>query len=362
MNPQESALHYPLGDELPPTGTARELAPGVRWIRLALPFTLDHINLWLLKDTLDGREGWTIVDCGIDRPETRQQWESIFANELEGLPVLRVIVTHMHPDHVGLAHWICDRWNDADHECRLWMSGTEFLLARVGCDRINGFGGEPLLHFLAAHGMTAPDKLQAMRERPPYFSSLVPALPRSFRRMTEGDCLEIGGRDWRCIGGRGHSPEHIALYCASLGVLIAGDMVLPRISTNVSVHEDEPEADPLRHFLASIDKYLPLPEQTLVLPSHGKPFTGMHQRIAQLKHHHAERLADILSACPAKGMTAHQVLPVLFKRQMDAHQTTFALGESLAHLHLLWFAGDMTRHSDSDGVYVFKPSAATLHP
>ena len=356
MNPQESALHYPLGDDMPAAGSTRELAPGVRWIRMSLPFTLDHINLWLLRDQLDGREGWTIVDCGIDRPETRQQWESVFANELQGLPVLRVIVTHMHPDHVGLAHWICERWSDADHECRLWMSGTEFLVARVGCDRVNGFGGEPLLRFLAAHGLTEPEKQQALRERPPYFTSLVPALPRTFRRLAEGDSLQIGGRNWRCISGRGHSPEHIALYCESLGVLIAGDMVLPRISTNVSVHEDEPEADPLRHFLASIDKYLPLSPQTLVLPSHGKPFVGLHPRIGQLHAHHDDRLAEVMAVCRESPQSAADLLPLMFKRALDVNQMPIAMGEALAHLNLLWHEGRLLREFGTDRIWRFRAS------
>ncbi len=358
MNPQESALHYPLGDELPAPGTTRELAPGVRWLRLQLPFALDHINLWLLRDRIDGREGWTVVDCGIDRPETRAQWETVFATQLDGLPVLRVLVTHMHPDHVGLAHWICGRWSAPGQDCRLWMSSTDYFLARVGRDPVHGFGGEPLARFLGAQGLNAPETQQALLARPPYYPSLVPDIPRSYRRMVEGDSIDIGGHAWRCIGGRGHAPEHIALHCETLGLLIAGDMVLPRISTNVSVHEDEPEGNPLRDFLASIDKYLPLPPQTLVLPSHGKPFTGLQARIGQLHAHHADRLAEVMEACRQSPQSAADLLPLMFKRPLDLNQMPIAVGEALAHLHLLWHEGKLQRELDGEGVWRFRAAPA----
>jgi len=354
MNPQESALHYPLGDELPAPGALREVAPGLRWLRLRLPFSLDHINLWLLRDQLDGREGWTVVDCGIDRPETRAQWESVFATQLDGLPVLRVLVTHMHPDHVGLAHWICKRWSQPGQACRLWMSATDYFLAQFGRNPEQGFGGAPQARFLAEQGLNAPETQAALLARPPYFSSLVPDMPRSYRRMVEGDLIRIGGHDWRCIGGRGHAPEHIALHSQDLGLLIAGDMVLPRISTNVSVHQDEPEGNPLRDFLASLEKYLPLPPQTLVLPSHGKPFTGLQVRIGPLQAHHADRLAEVMDACTQAPQSAADLLPLMFKRTLDMNQLPIAVGEALAHLHLLWHQGRLRRELDAQGVWRFR--------
>ena len=136
-NPHESELHYPLGDALPATGSTLEVAPGVRWVRMQLPFALDHINLWLLEDRLDGRDGWTIVDCGITNEATQAAWEQVFANELGGRPVLRVIATHMHPDHIGLAHWLTERW-----QCALWISATDFNVARISSQSTTGFGGE----------------------------------------------------------------------------------------------------------------------------------------------------------------------------------------------------------------------------
>jgi glyoxylase-like metal-dependent hydrolase (beta-lactamase superfamily II) len=184
----------------------------------------------------------------------------------------------------------------------------------------------------------------------------VPAVPPRFRRMQDGDVLSIGGRSWRCISGYGHAPEHIALYCEDVDVLISGDMVLPRISTNVSVYEMEPEANSLALFLASIDKFKALPDDTLVLPSHGKPFRGLHTRIRQLHEHHRERLDEVLDAARTKPLSAWDILPILFKRKLDLHQTTFAMGESVAHLHALWHAGKMRRTKDAEGVWRFAPA------
>ena len=354
MNSQESQLHYPFGDRLPAPGSTLEVAPGVRWIRMALPFALDHINLWLLRDEIDGREGWTVVDCCIDRPEARAQWEQVFAGALEGLPILRVVVTHMHPDHIGLAHWLCGRWSTPEHECRLWISATDYYSARVGSRTTTGFGGEGAARFFASHGLTDPESVAKIRARSGYYSGMVPDVPGSFRRLQEGTVLRIGGHEWRCIAGYGHAPEHMALHCAALGVLVSGDMMLPRISTNISVHEAEPESNPLAAFLASIERFRELPADTLTLPAHGKPFTGLHTRIDQLQGHHRDRLAEVLEACAQSPSTAAEMLPVLFKRPLDLHQTTFAMGESVAHLHALWFDGLLRRERSADGCWRFR--------
>ena len=356
MNLLERELHYPLGDTLPAPGTTLEVAPGVRWIRMALPFALDHINLWLLRDEIDGRAGWTVVDCCIARDEAKAQWEQVFAGELEGLPILRVLVTHMHPDHVGLAAWLCERWSTPQHECRLWMSATDYFAARLASQSTTGFGGERAANFFAAHGLVDPESLEKIRARASYYPSLVPDLPRNFRRLRDAMEVAIGGRTWRCIAGYGHAPEHIALYCEALQVLIGGDMMLPRISTNVSVQEMEPEADSLALFLDSVDRFGPLPEGTLTLPAHGKPFQGLHARIRQLHEHHRDRLAEVLAACRERAQSAADILPVLFKRKLDLHQTTFAMGEAIAHLHALWYAGDVVRIQDAEGVWRFAPA------
>ena len=354
MNDLELQLHYPLGDALPNAGHCITVAPGVKWIRMALPFALNHINLWLLRDEMDGVQGWSIVDCCIHNDGAKAQWETIFANELEGLPVLRVIVTHMHPDHIGLAHWLCERWN-----APLWISATDYQVARFGCMGPTAFGGERAADFFAAHGLNDPDTVAQIRGRTNYFPSLVPSVPNSYCRMLDGGSVTIGANTWRCISGYGHAPEHIALHCEVLNVLIGGDMMLPRISTNVSVYEQEPEANSLKLFLDSIDKFLALPEDTLVLPSHGKPFTGMHIRVQQLHDHHRDRLAEVMTACASKACSAADILPVLFTRALDLHQTTFAIGESIAHLHKLWLEGQLSRNRGTDGVYRFAV-AATL--
>ncbi len=354
MNELEQELHYPLGESLPELGATLPVAEGIKWIRMGLPFALNHINLWLLRDELDGRQGWTVVDTCISREESRSQWQQIFDHELEGLPVLRVVCTHMHPDHIGLAGWLCERWSTPAQLCRLWISATDFGVARLASVMPMAFGGgEFAADFFAAHGMTSVEDLAQIRARTNYFLNLVPSFPRTFKRMQDGDTLHIGGRDWGCISGYGHAPEHIALYCAELKVLIGGDMMLPRISTNVSVHENEPEANPLAQFLESIDKFKPLHVDTLTLPAHGKPFTGLHRRIEQLHNHHQARLAEVVELCDKQAASGMDVVPVMFKRALDVHQMTFAMGEAVAHLHKLWFDGKLQRHRDAAGVFRF---------
>jgi glyoxylase-like metal-dependent hydrolase (beta-lactamase superfamily II) len=348
MNALEHQLHYPLGDALPAPGTVLEVAPGVRWVRMGLPFALDHINLWLLRDRLDGREGWAIVDCGIANDATRAAWEQVFAQALDGLPVLRVIVTHMHPDHIGNAAWLCERW-----DCALWISATDWNAARMATLSTTGYGGDSAAAHFARHGLADPESLAKVRQRSNYYASMVPAVPARFRRLLDGGVLRVGAHDWHCHVGYGHAPEHIALHQPELGVLISGDMVLPRISTNVSVIDIEPEADPLTLYLASIARMRKLPADTLVLPAHGKPFTGLHTRIDQLQAHHDERFAEVMEACTARPTSAAELLPVLFKRALDLHQTTFAMGEAIAHLHALWFAGRLERRLGDDGVLRF---------
>jgi len=351
-NPRESELSYPLGEALPEPGAVLEIQPGVRWVRMGLPFALDHINLWLLRDEMDGPDGkvqgWSIVDCGIHSDLTKANWEKVFAEHLDGLPVLRVIVTHFHPDHMGLAAWLTEKW-----ACRLWISATDFNLGRLASGTTQGMGGEAAAAFFASHGLLDEESLAKIRGRANYYPSMVPSVPSSFRRLLNGNVLRIGGHDWTCIVGYGHAPEHISLHSASQGLLISGDMVLPRISTNVSVVDVEPEADPLSLYLASIAQMLALPADTLVLPSHGKPFRGLHARVDQLRQHHDERLADVVQACSAKPCHAAELLDLLFKRKLDLHQTTFAMGESVAHLNALWLGGRLQRRLDGDGVYRF---------
>lgn len=356
MNSLEAQLDYVFGDTLPMTGCTLEVAPGVHWLRMGLPFSLDHINLWLLEDSIETtkglRHGWTIVDCGIANDTTRDAWEHIFKTQLNALPVLRVLVTHCHPDHIGLADWLCQRW-----QVPLWISSGEYLSARIMSAALPGADGSANLSHFQRHGMHDPEMVAKVAQRKSYYPSMVPTVPQAYRRLQDQQTVQIGQRPWRVITGFGHAPEHVTLYsagtAANLPLLISGDMVLPRISTNVSVFAIEPESNPVQQYLDSLKKYGDLSPQTLVLPSHGKPFRGLHTRINQLQQHHHERLTEVLTAC-ATPQSASSIVPIMFRRSLDTHQMTFALGEALAHLHKLWFDGVVTRYLDTDGVYRFK--------
>jgi glyoxylase-like metal-dependent hydrolase (beta-lactamase superfamily II) len=359
LDATRAALHYPGGETLPATGSATEIAPGIFWLRMGLPFALNHINLWLLRDRMPHptqadatQEGWTVVDCGIDNPATRQAWLQVERDMLQGLPILRVLVTHMHPDHMGLAHWLCERW-----KAPLWISTSEYQSALLASSGLSNFGGAQTAAFFAMHGWHKSEELNQVQERVGYYSHMVPKIPSAYVRLMAGTQVRIGERVWTCISGYGHSPEHMALLDTQQQVLISGDMLLPSISTNVSVYAMEPDGNPLRWFLDSLDKMAQLPDTTLVLPSHGRPFQGAVMRVAQLQAHHAERLAELLEACQAQACCAYELLPVLFKRPLDVHQTTFALGEAVAHLNLLWLSGQLRRDQGSDGVVRFQTIA-----
>jgi glyoxylase-like metal-dependent hydrolase (beta-lactamase superfamily II) len=347
MNRLESQLEYPLGDSLPATGEVLELAPGLLWLRMPLPFALDHINLWLIRDERDGRAGWSAVDCGVATDQTRAAWEQVFMAGMHNQPLLRVFATHCHPDHIGLSGWLCDKF-----EAPLWMTTGEYGFARMMSAALPGVDGTAAIPHFQRHGLAGPALLEQMQGRRNYYPSLVPAVPESYTRIQDGQQLAVGTGRWRVITGFGHSAEHAALYCEELKVLISGDMVLPRISTNVSVFAVEPEGNPLQLYLDSLQKFNDLPTDTLVLPSHGRPFRGLHTRLAQLRAHHVERLAEVVEACRTP-CSAMDIVPIMFRRQLDAHQLTFALGEALAHLHKLWADGLLRRVIANDGIIRF---------
>lgn len=349
-----SGLGFPWGRTHPAPGERMTLRPGLHWVRMPMPFALNHINLWVLDDELEGRAGWTVVDAGIASETIREAWQALWSGDLAGRPLVRMLVTHMHPDHVGNAQWLIDRFSAPGSEARLWMSAGDHFGAQLACQSTTGFGGPRAADFFMSHGLNRPEDVEKVRARSNYFSTLVPEVPYAYRRLKNDMVVRIGDRAWRCIDGYGHCPEHIALFDERDGLLISGDMLLPSISTNVSVVDLEPEGDSLGLFLASIERMKALPADTLALPSHGFPFTGIHARIDELKAHHEARLDEVMKACSEKPSSAADMLPVLFKRQLDLHQTTFAMGEAVAHLNYLWHRGVLRRFQDAEGVWRFE--------
>jgi glyoxylase-like metal-dependent hydrolase (beta-lactamase superfamily II) len=307
-----------LHNELPAAGATMAVAPGIEWLRMPLPFALDHINLWLLEDGA----GWAAVDTGIALDAVKAAWKAALA----GRSLTRQIVTHFHPDHLGLAAWL-----EQETGAPLAMTLGEYTVAQLVAHQVPPFDIASMVGFFRTHGLDA-ERIAALEQRGNIYSRGVPAIPASYRRLIDGDALRIGGRAWRVITGYGHAPEHASLYSEELRVLISGDMLLPRISTNVSSFSSTPGCDALGLFLESIQAFKALPADTLVLPSHGQPFRGLHARVDDLVAHHAARCDDLIKAC-ATPQSAAELMPVLFPRDIsDAHQTMFAMGEAIAHL------------------------------
>jgi len=334
-------------DTLPETGTTCPVAPGVHWLRMPLPFALDHINLWLLEDG----EGFIAVDTGIAMDAVKQAWKSALASFSTERHLSRQIVTHFHPDHLGLAGWL-----ESEYGAPLWMTQGEYLTARVIAAGLAPFDIPSMVALYARHGLDA-ERCAALEARGNAYRRGVPVIPATFHPLFDGDRLRIGANEWEVIVGHGHAPEHASLYCATLGVLIAGDMLLPRISTNVSAYAAAPVLDTLQLYLDSIDRLAELPEETLVLPSHGRPFRGIRARVAELHAHHDARCADLLAACAAGPRCAGDLLEVLFGRPIDdPHQTLFAMGEAIAHLNYLEARNRLQRSSENGIIhYALKP-------
>ena len=343
--PLPSILSYPWADP-PAPAKVREIVPGIRWVRMPLPFALDHINLWLLNDG----DGWTQIDCGYGNAATRELWQAHFTASLSGKPLKRIVATHYHPDHLGNAAWLAMRFG-----CPVMMPQAEYLTAHAVAGEHSGYGAAAMRAMLRAHGLSS-EHLKALEARGNSYRRGVPELPVCFERLAGGDEIRIGENRWRVIPGHGHSPEHASLYCQSLSVCISGDMLLPRISTNVSVWPVEPDGDPLRRFLDSLNAFAELPGDTLILPSHGLPFVGAGARTGQLREHHAARLAE-LAAAAATPKTASDIVPVLFRRELDVQQRFFAMGEAIAHLNHLWHGGLLDRSIDDDGTIRFVRAA-----
>ena len=315
-----------------------EVAPGVRGMRLPLPFALTHVNLWLLDDG----HGLTAIDAGLGDQRTREHWEVLLHGQLRDRPIHRLIATHFHPDHMGLAGWLA-----AATGAPLWATRTEWLMGRLlALDTSEAFVDAGRVADIEA-GLALETVLRRAQRGNAYRPKVVEP-PATYRRIVEGEVIRIDGSDHEVLIGRGHAPEMVCLFCPERNVLIAADQVLARISPNVSVSPLEPEGDPLGAFLSSLHTFRRLPPDVLVLPSHGHPFRGLHARIDQLVHHHEERLERALDAC-REPATAVAIMPHLFDRKLDEHQLGFAIGETLAHLNYLWHQGRLEREPRANG-------------
>jgi len=325
---------------IPATGDAVEVAPGVQWLRMSLPMALNHINVWALAE----RAGWTLVDTGMQTPDTATAWQSALTGPGASRRVERVIATHMHPDHIGMAGWLTRRF-----ECRLWMTRLEYVTCRMLVADTGREAPAEALRFYHAAGWS-PEWIEHYQSRFGSFGRAVSTLPDSYRRIVDGEELEINGRTWLAVVGRGHSPEHLCLHCPELGVLISGDQVLPRITSNVSVFPMEPDADPLTDWLdslASISRRVS--DDVLVLPSHNVPFYGLHARLAQLISGHEENL-ERLQRELAQPKRAVDLFSVLFRRRINPDIVMMATGESIAHLNCLMRRGLAARELDGAGI------------
>jgi glyoxylase-like metal-dependent hydrolase (beta-lactamase superfamily II) len=341
-----SDLRYPFGDTLPEPGETIEVTPGVHWLRMPLPFALDHINLWLVEDG----SGWTIVDCGLNTDESRTLWGQVLAHA-GGRPVTRVIATHFHPDHMGLAGWLC-----ATHGVELWTTRTEWMMARALYLDADDANRREMAEFYRANGVPEAWYRRSVGLGNTYRRAIDEPPPR-FRRVVDRESVEIGGRSWEVRVGDGHAPEHAALYCAEIGVLISGDHILPRISPHIGLWASEPDANPLADYLASLDAFSALPADTLVLPSHVKPFTGLRERIRGIQDHHRERLAALERAFDDAPLTAYEAIPHMFGRQFEDFHLGLAMGECLAHIAFLEKAGTLAVERGADGTCRFRRAA-----
>ncbi len=334
------ALEFPFNDP-PGKGNAVSVHPDVKWLRSPLPMSLNHINCYLLRDG----DGWAVLDTGMNGEAARQQWLDVIASELDGAPLTRVIVTHHHPDHVGLAGWLCD-----NHRIPLFMSESEYFHT---CAFNAPRRKQPYWQvddYFRKTGMSL-DSQQSLYANDDY-NHVVSEVPAAYHRVVDQQILQIGDYQWRAITSRGHAPEHLSLYCAEMNLYLSGDQLLPKITSNISVSPIAPDADPLADWLLAHERLATLlPDHALVLPAHQLPFRGVHTRLQQVVDHHHERLDALEQLCNTPR-NAQQLTQRLFDRKLDAFQNFLAVGECLAHLHRLLALGRVQCHLQ-EGVHIF---------
>uniref|UniRef100_Q07H77 Beta-lactamase domain protein n=1 Tax=Rhodopseudomonas palustris (strain BisA53) TaxID=316055 RepID=Q07H77_RHOP5 len=338
------ALRYPW-ESHPGPDQAVEIMPGVLWLRLKLPFRLNHVNIYLLADG----DGFAMVDTGFGNDATIEAWNDLFDDALAGVRISRVIVTHAHPDHLGLAGWMVQRF-----QCPLYMSQIEYLHGVFFQHRRTEERVENSRLFFRRHGMDESITAQLLGRGQDYLKKTVP-IPPAYQRIAHGDRLVIGARAFQVITGAGHSPDQVMLYCAEDKLFLSADQVLSKISPNVSVWAHEPDENALGSYLRSLRCLSEtLPDDVLVLPGHGVPFYGVKIRIAQLSSHHEERCDLIAEACRDTALTSAELVPVVFhKHVLDAHQIGFAAGELIAHVNYMLAQGRLRQTEQPDGILRF---------
>lgn len=340
----DTALDYPFGGRAPRQGEIIALAPGIGWARILMPGSLGHINIWVL-DEEDGSV--TIVDTGMRHRTCKDSWAALFAGPLAGTRVSRVIVTHLHPDHVGLAGWLCYK-----HGARLWMTRGEWLTIRMLAADARDAVPDEMKAFWRGAGWEDAQIDTASEGGWGRIAQIIAPLPLGYRRIQNGETIRIGARDWRVVVGSGHSPEHACLLNEADNILIAGDQLLPRISSNVSLGVTEPEADPLGEWLASLDRLDALDPDLLICPAHGEVFRGLNARVGALRDEHLERLDALEAHLVHTPSRAVDVFPLLFRRVIGDSIRGLATGEALAHLRHLECTR-RARRAVKDGVWWF---------
>tara|TARA_B100000959_G_scaffold197408_1_gene206502 strand:+ start:4098 stop:5135 length:1038 start_codon:yes stop_codon:yes gene_type:complete len=342
MKDNNKKLHYPLSKR-PPDGETLEVAPDIYWLRMPLPIALNHINLWLLE----GNEGWTIIDTGMATNESKTIWENLFEHSFKAKSLEKLVVTHMHLDHSGLAGWLADKWKI--DPCFTEKEFLETLKISHGMDHKQR---EMSLDYYKKCGYDEESRQQFI-ERIEYRKSLATKLSNDFQHIKDQEVLQLSDGEWRIIVASGHSPEHACLYSETKNVFICGDILLPRITPNVSVNPTNPDSNPLGDWFDSLEKVKQsIPDDVLVLPSHGYPYQGAHKRIEAILRNHREKLEKIYSYTD-DPKNVFELFPVLFESKINKHNQVLAVGETMSHLNYLVAENRLVRSIDENGLYLF---------
>jgi glyoxylase-like metal-dependent hydrolase (beta-lactamase superfamily II) len=324
----------------PPLGGAADAAGGVRWMRLPVPGSLAHINIWHAP----GRRGRVLIDTGMNQPETCAAWEVLGAAEgLEGA-LSAILVTHHHPDHFGMAGQLAARFG-----VPVRMSAPARAAAQRSLAPLNGATAAALAEYRDTWGVDFEALLGSARATGT-LEKLLSGMPEAGAAIVEGETVAELREPWVASLHFGHADGHVCLHWRDGALFIGGDQLLPAISSNVSLYPGLASRDPLGDFLASLERLAQLPPETVVLPAHGQPFRGAAARVAQLQAGHAQRLAK-LSEFTAAPRTTEEVVAALFgARNLEGWNRLLAFGETLAHIRYLHGRGAITRLAEAGAV------------